>query len=110
MTSIPISRPTEAAAPAAPTPDAAVPAAAAPVDVARSRVAWWSSTRVWAGISIVAMWIAVLFVGVYGPDFESGSMTDHTTIPSVVFVAICAMVGTITVAHAALRGSNDGTR
>jgi hypothetical protein len=95
MSSIPISQPAEAAAPAR---------------LVRSSSAWWASTRVWGGISIVAMWIAVLFVGVYAPDFESGSVTDHTTIPSVVFVAICAMVGTITVAHAALRGGNDGTR
>jgi hypothetical protein len=78
--------------------------------VRRSPSAWWASTRLWAGISIVAMWTAVLFVGVFGSDFVSASTTDRTTIPSVVLVAICAMVGTITVVHAALRGGADGGR
>jgi hypothetical protein len=56
------------------------------------------------------MWTAVLFVGVFGPDFVSSSPTDRTTIPSVVFVAVCAMIGTITVAHAALRGRADASK
>jgi hypothetical protein len=71
---------------------------------------WWASTRLWAGVSIVAMWTAVLFVGVFAPDFVSASAADRVTIPSVVPVAICAMIGTITVAHAALRGSQDTNR
>jgi hypothetical protein len=92
MTSVPIDRPTEPAA---------------SVSAPRSPSAWWASTRAWAGISIAAMWTAVLFVGVFGPDFVSGSPADRTTIPAVVFVAICAMVGTITVTHAALRGHDQ---
>ena len=86
------------------------PVAATSESSGRAPAAWWASTRLWAGISIVAMWTAVLFVGVFGPDFVTASPTDRTTIPSVVLVAICAMVGTITVAHAALRGGDDGGR
>ena len=93
MTSVPITRETDASA-----------------STGRSASAWWASTRAWAGISIVAMWTAVLFVGVFGPDFVSASTTDRTAIPSVVLVAICAMVGTITVTHAALRGGDDAGR
>ena len=80
------------------------PASAAPTR--HSNQAWWASTRVWGGASIVAMWVAVLFDGVFGPDFVSASTTSHTTVPSVVFVAVCAMVGTIAVTHAALRGGD----
>jgi hypothetical protein len=90
MTSVPITRETDVSA-----------------SSGRSASAWWASTRAWAGISIVAMWTAVLFVGVFGPDFVSASATDRTAIPSVVLVAVCAMVGTITVTHAALRGGDD---
>jgi hypothetical protein len=96
MTSVPVSHRADAGAASAPS--------------GRSSAAWWASARPWAGVSIVAMWMAVLFVGVYGADLVSGSPTDRTTIPSVVLVAICAMVGTITVAHAALRGGDEGGR
>jgi hypothetical protein len=54
---------------------------------------------VWAGLAIAAMWIAVLFVGVYGPDIESTSAGGNTSsVPVAVVVAGCAMIGTILVA------------
>jgi hypothetical protein len=54
----------------------------------------------WAGISIVFMWLAVLFDGIYGDDFVSvnGSGTQTTTIPSAVFVALFAALATTSVA------------
>ena len=69
----------------------------------RIRRVWWESTRLWAGASIAAMWTAVLVTAVAGPDFVSESGGSRTVIPSVILVAICAMVATMTVARIALR-------
>jgi hypothetical protein len=69
---------------------------------------WWESTQVWAGLSIASMWLAVLVTGIFGPDFTSTSNnastnTSSLTIPSVVFVALGALLATVSVAHAAFR-------
>ena len=65
--------------------------------------AWASRVLVpemWAAVSIVAMWTAVLFVGVYG-----GTMTFHgsdlswTNVPAGVAVALFAAIGTVSVAR-----------
>jgi hypothetical protein len=62
------------------------------------RESWASRVLVpemWATEAIVAMWMAVLFLGVFG-----GDMTFHTvdsswsTIPSAVAVALFAAIGT----------------
>ena len=54
----------------------------------------------WAGLSIAAMWLAVLFVGVFGPVFEVAcARGDAVSVPvGVIVVAFFAMVGTILVA------------
>jgi hypothetical protein len=66
------------------------------------RESWTSRVFVpemWATVSIVAMWIAVLVVGVYG-----GTITFHavdsswSTIPAGVPVAMFAAIGTVSVA------------
>ena len=55
--------------------------------------------EMWATVAIVAMWVAVLFVGVYGGDAAFHSVdSSSSTIPSVVFVAIFAAIGTGSVA------------
>jgi hypothetical protein len=74
----------------------------------RDARAWWESTQIWAGLSIVSMWLAVLFVGIFGPDFTTASNNasvngTQTTVPSVIVVAICALLATIVVTHAAFR-------
>ena len=74
----------------------------------RDARAWWESTQFWAGLSIVSMWLAVLFVGVFGPDFSTSSNNasvngTQTTIPAVIAVAICALLATIRVSNAAFR-------
>jgi hypothetical protein len=55
--------------------------------------------EMWATVCIVAMWLAVLFVGLYGGDmiFNDAS-TGVTVIPSVVAVALFAALGTGSVA------------
>jgi len=57
----------------------------------------------WAAVSIVAMWLAVLFDGVFGGmmTFASPSTPNLTTIPSAVLVALFAAIGTGSVAKRA---------
>jgi hypothetical protein len=53
----------------------------------------------WATLSVVAMWLAVLFVGVYGGDMSfHGVDGSFTVMPSVVGVALFAAIGTGSVA------------
>jgi hypothetical protein len=52
----------------------------------------------WATLSIVAMWIAVLFDGIFGSDMTFANTPGVTTIPSVVLVALFAVIGTSAVA------------
>jgi hypothetical protein len=57
----------------------------------------------WGAVSIVAMWLAVLFDGIYGGDmiFANNTGGGPTTIPSAVAVAVFAFIGTIAVAKRA---------
>jgi len=52
----------------------------------------------WASLTIVAMWLAVLFVGVFGGNMVFTNPPDVTTIPSAIVVAIFAVIGTSAVA------------
>jgi hypothetical protein len=64
--------------------------------------------EMWATVSIVAMWVAVLFVGVYGGDMTFHSVdTSVSTIPSVVGVALFAAIGTVTVAKSVFGRKQD---
>jgi hypothetical protein len=57
----------------------------------------------WGAVSIVAMWLAVLFDGIFGSDMTFNSVTNGstTTIPSAVAVALFAFIGTVAVAKRA---------
>jgi hypothetical protein len=70
--------------------------------VQSSHEGWASRINVremWATVAIVAMWVAVLFVGVYGGQATFHSVDSSvTTIPSGVFVALFAAIGTGSVA------------
>ena len=62
----------------------------------------------WGAISIVAMWLAVLFDGIFGGDMVFSSPGNGTTtIPSAVAVALFASIGTTAVAKRAF-GRRDG--
>lgn len=71
---------------------------------------WLHAKALWAGLSIVAMWLAVLFVGVFGGDFVSSSSTGLTKIPVVVFLLPFVLPATISVGRRAFAGSSDGPR
>jgi hypothetical protein len=52
--------------------------------------------ELWASLGISMMWIAVMIAAAWGPNFVSN---DGTTIPSGVFVAFVAWLGSISVAR-----------
>lgn len=68
------------------------------------------SPVMWGGLAIIAMWLAVLLVGLFGPDFVSGTPTSGTTTPGVVAIVPFAFVATIIVARQAFRGAGDAWR
>ncbi len=64
----------------------------------------------WGALSIVAMWLAVLFDGIYGGDmiFANNTGGGPTTIPSAVVVALFAVIGTAAVARRAFARRDPG--
>ena len=65
--------------------------------------------EMWASLTIIVMWLAVLFDAIYGPDIVSNGVAgDHTTVPSAVVVALFAFLGTWVVARYGFR--HDGER
>lgn len=85
-----------------------------PVTPAPERRHWSEQILVremWASLAICAMWLAVLFSAVFGPDIVSRSTDGSaTTIPSAVAVALFAAVGTGSVAKRAFGGRRDELR
>ena len=63
------------------------------------RPSWLEARNLWASVSIVVIWAAVLLTALFGPDFESVSAGgSRTTIPVGVFVAFFALFATVSVA------------
>ena len=72
----------------------------------------WASllrlTEVWASLAITAMWIAVAVTAVWGSDFMGSSNDGNsTTIPSGIFVALFASIGTWALAKYAFGRARD---
>jgi hypothetical protein len=65
--------------------------------------------ELWGAIAIAFMWMAVLFTAVYGGDFvsQNAGQTQVTTIPSAVFVALFACLGSVAVARRAFRRDGE---
>lgn len=63
--------------------------------------------EMWASLAIGAMWLAVAVGAIWGPDFVSTSSGGNsTTIPSAIFVALFAWLGSRAVAKYAF-GRHD---
>jgi hypothetical protein len=72
------------------------------------RSIWLDARDLWATLAIIVIWLAVLFVGVFGPDFVSVNGGTTTTIPSVFGVAFFALFATTAVAkHGFSRRTTD---
>ena len=54
----------------------------------------------WGAVSIVAMWLAVMFDGIFGGDmvFGDSSGGGPTIIPSAVLLGLFAVIGTASIA------------
>jgi hypothetical protein len=63
-----------------------------------TRSVWLDARDLWTALAIVTIWLAVLFVGVFGPDFVSVGNGSTTTIPSGIGVAFFALFATMAVA------------
>jgi hypothetical protein len=61
----------------------------------------------WAALSIIAMWLAVLFDGVFGGDMVFTSSNGSSSIPTVVLVALFAVFGTAAVAKRGFRRTGE---
>ena len=62
----------------------------------------------WGALSIVSMWLAVLFVGVFGGSITSANAGgDVTTIPSAIVLALFAVIGTSSIAKRVFRRDVD---
>ena len=62
------------------------------------RSVWLDARDLWATVAIVVIWLAVLFVGVFGPDFVTADGATTTRIPSAIGVAFFALFATMSVA------------
>ena len=75
-----------------------------------SSASWLHSRAFWAGVSIITMWLAVLFVGVFGGDFISTRTDRFTKIPVVVFLIPFVLPATIAVARRGFTSAPDERR
>jgi hypothetical protein len=78
-----------------------------PSRVADEKRGWASRLFVpemWAFLAVGVIWVAVLLDAVFGPDIVSTTyLGDHTTVPSVVVVALFAFLATWVIARNGFR-------
>lgn len=69
---------------------------------------WLYAKPLWAGLAIVAMWLAVLFVGIFG-DSNIVNTTGGTrsSVPVVAVVALAALVASLVIGARAFKASNN---
>ncbi len=76
-----------------------------------SRTSKLDARALWAGLSIITMWLAVLFVGIFGGDFVSSSASNGITkFPVVVVLLPFVLPATIVVARRGFTGAGDERR
>jgi hypothetical protein len=63
------------------------------------KTSWLDARDLWASLAIAVIWLAVLFVSLFGPDFVSTSAGgSFTKIPSGIAVAFFGLFATMSVA------------
>lgn len=79
-----------------------------PVPPRSSSPPLFHARTLWAGISIMTMWLAVLFVGVFGEDIVSSTPGGtSTSVPVVVALVPFVLVATVVVARRGFREVPD---
>jgi uncharacterized transporter YbjL len=68
----------------------------------------WASLAVrrefWGGLTLLAMWLAVLFVGIFGGNIvNTQAGGESSSVPVVAVVAVVALLATISVGRWAFR-------
>src|ERR1700757_4710402 len=71
---------------------------------------WISARALWAGLSIMTMWLAVLFAGIFGQDIASTSAGGATSVPVVVLMLPFVLPATIAVARRGFTASGTDER
>ena len=79
----------------------------APQERTRSTPSWLHVRALWAGLSVITMWLAVLFVGIFGSDFVASSSNGFTKIPVVVFLLPFVLPATIVVGRRGFASASD---
>lgn len=73
-----------------------------PIRMSRLSCSWLHARELWGGLAIISMWLAVLFVGVFGGNIvKSTPGGESSSWPVVVVVALLALIGTIVVGRRA---------
>ena len=78
-----------------------------PAHTAHERQGWSAQLLVpemWASLTIMVIWLSVLFDAIYGPNIESSTVGGTTSsVPSAVVVALFAFLATWVVARHGFR-------
>jgi hypothetical protein len=73
-----------------------------------SSSAWLHARALWAGVSITIMWLAVLFIGVFGDNIVSSTPGGtSTSVPVVVALVPFVLAATIVVARRGFKGVRE---
>jgi len=73
-----------------------------PTRTRRLSASWLDARPLWAGLAIISMWLAVLFVGVFGGNIgKIHPGGESSSVPVVVVVAVVALLGTFVVGRRA---------
>jgi hypothetical protein len=78
-----------------------------PAGPRRASPSWLHARALWAGLSIITMWLAVLFVGIFGGDFVSSSGNGLTKFPVVVFLLPFVLPATIVAGRRGFTSARD---
>ena len=70
---------------------------------------WQGSRPLWSSVAIVAMWMTVLAVGLFGGDIRSQTAATGSSVPACVAIVPFAFIATIFVARWGLRPASSGT-